>query len=148
MKLRDIMTTDVSCASPSDSLAKLAADMKRHNVGVMPICENGNLVGVLTDRDIVVECVAAGTNPRDCKAGNFMTSDLVYGTADMDIVEAARLMGREQVHRLPVLESGKFVGMVSIGDLAFHCRDDRVVADMLREISTPVRSAKLQPAAA
>ncbi len=148
MKLRDIMTTDFCCANPSDSLNKLAAEMKRHNVGIMPVCEQGNLVGVITDRDIVIECVAGGTDPSECKAGSFMTKDLVLGNPEMDVVEAARLMGREQVKRLPVVERGRLVGMVALGDLAIHCNDDKLVADTLRHISMPVRSMKPEVIAA
>ena len=148
MKLREIMTTDLCCASPSDSLAKVATDMKRHNVGVMPVCQNGNLLGLLTDRDIVIQCVASGNNPKDCKAGNFMTTELLTTSPDTDIVEAIHLMGREQVHRLPVLENGRLVGIVSLGDIAFHSSDDKMVAELLREISVPVRSAKTEAIAA
>lgn len=148
MKLRDVMTSELCCAEPSESLADVAGEMKRHNVGIMPVCQDGQLVGVVTDRDIVVECVASGTKPEECKVGNFMTSGLVCGSPDMDVVEAAHLMGREQVHRLPVVENGRLVGMVSIGDLAIHCKDDKVVAQMLREISMPVRSTGTEALAA
>jgi CBS domain-containing protein len=134
------MTSDVNCASPSDSLTKIAADMKRHNVGIMPICENGKLIGVLTDRDIVIGCVASGTNPGDCLARNFMTTGLTYGSPDMDVQRACELMGSSQVHRLPVIENGKLIGMVSIGDLEIHLEDPNLVMQMLRDISTPVRS--------
>ncbi|MGE5618655.1 MAG: CBS domain-containing protein [Sphingomonadaceae bacterium] len=148
MKLREVMTTEFCCASPSDSLSKIAAEMKRHNVGAMPVCENGRLMGIITDRDIVVECVASGTDPNTCQVGRFMTTSLVQGHPDMDVGEAAKLMGREQVHRLPVVENGKLVGIVSIGDIAVNCRDDKIVADMVREISLPVRSTRPQAVAA
>ncbi len=148
MLLRDIMTTGLCCASPSDSLADVASEMKRHNVGVMPVCNNDRLVGLITDRDIVIECVASGSNPRDCKVGNFMSSQPLCGTPDMNVTEAARLMGSEQVHRLPVAENGRLVGMVSLGDLAIHCKDDKLVAQLLREISIPVRSQVGEPLAA
>jgi CBS domain-containing protein len=148
MKLRDIMTTDFCCASPSDSLSKVGSEMKRHNVGIMPVCQNGNLVGVITDRDIVVQCVAAGVDPKDCKVGSFMTKELIQASPDMDIGDAARLMGDEQVRRLPVVEGGRLVGMVSIGDLAVHSQDDKMIAGVLREISMPVRSVKMEAIAA
>lgn len=141
MQLRDVMTSDVSCASLSDSLSKIAADMKRHNVGIMPICENDKLVGVLTDRDIVIGCVASGSNPGDCMARNFMTTGLTYGSPDMDVKQACELMGNSQVHRLPVVQNDKLVGMVSLGDLAIHLNDSNLVTRLLRDISTPVRSA-------
>ncbi len=148
MKLRDIMTSEICCVGPSESLARVASEMKRHNVGVMPVCENSRLIGLITDRDIVIECAAAGANPKDCKVSNFMSSDLIVGSPDMDVAEAARLMGGEQIHRLPVVENGHLVGMVSLGDLAIHSKDDKIVAQMLREISTPIRSFKMEPLAA
>lgn len=147
MKLRDIMTSSVSCASPMDSVLKVASDMKRHNVGVMPVCESGKLVGLITDRDIVIECVASGVDPKNCRVGEFMTGGLVVASPEMDVVEAAHLMGGEQIHRLPVVENDFLVGMVSIGDIALHCGDDKVVAQMLREISVPIRSVKMEVAA-
>ncbi len=148
MKLRDIMTTDFCCSNPGDSLSKVASEMKRHNVGVMPVCQNGNLVGMITDRDIVIQCVAAATDPKNCKVSDFMTKELVQASPDMDIADAARLMGDEQVHRLPVVENGRLIGIVSLGDLAIHSKDDKLVADLLRQISMPVRSVKLEAVAA
>lgn len=148
MRLRDIMTTEVYCAEPSDSAAEVAAAMKRHNVGAMPVCQDGRLLGIVTDRDIVIECVASGANPKECKVSNFMTAEPVFATPDMDVAQAAQLMGKEQVHRLPVVENGHLVGMVSLGDLAVHSKDERLVAEMLKEVSLPVRSIKLEALAA
>ncbi len=148
MQLRDIMTSEICCANPSESLVEVAAEMKRHNVGAMPICQDGKLVGILTDRDIVTECVASGGNPKDCKVSSFMSPPFIYGTPDMDIGEAAQLMGREQIHRLPVVDGGRLVGLVSIGDLAVHFKDDKIVAQLLRDVSVPVRSFKMEALAA
>ena len=148
MKLREIMTTEFCCASPSDSLSKVAAEMKRHNVGMMPICQNGNLIGMITDRDIVIQCVAAGTDPKECKVSNFMTTELLQASPETDVSDAARLMGDEQVHRLPVVENSRLVGIVSLGDIAVHSSDDKMVANLLREVSTPIRSVKMQLVAA
>ncbi len=134
------MTPHMYCASPSDSVVQVASEMKRHNIGVMPICENGMLVGIMTDRDIVIECVASGSDPKKCNVSSFMSGGLITASPEMDVVEAAHLMGNEQIHRLPVVESGKLIGMVSIGDIAAHCDDDKLVAQMLRDLSMPVRS--------
>jgi CBS domain-containing protein len=142
------MTTEVCCVGPDEPLSKIAGHMKRHNVGAMPICEGEKLIGMVTDRDIVLECVAAGFDSKQCKARDAMTSDLLSATPDMDVVEAAKKMSEEQVHRLPVCEGQKLVGMVSIGDIAVHCNDDRLVAQTLRSISTPVRSSRVEKVAA
>lgn len=148
MILRDIMTTNLCCVAPSDSLAMVASEMKRHNVGVMPVCEGEKLVGLITDRDIVIECVAAGANPRECKVGEFMSGELICGTPDMSVADAGHLMASEQIHRLPVVEGDRLVGMVSLGDLALHARDDAIVAQTLRGISIPVRSFAFEAVAA
>ena len=144
MKLRELMTSDVNCADPSDSLAKVASDMKRHNVGIMPVCEGDKLVGVITDWDIVIGCVASGTNPGDCLVRTFMTTGLTFGSPDMEAQKAIDLMANSQIHRLPVVENNKLIGIVSLGDLAVHVKDPNLLAKLLRDISTPVRSATEQ----
>ncbi|HEX2924484.1 MAG TPA: CBS domain-containing protein, partial [Chloroflexota bacterium] len=110
MQIREIMTAEICCASPEDSLSKVAAEMKRHNVGVMPVCEGDRLIGMLTDRDIVIECVAGGADPKQCKARDAMTSELLTASPNMDVVDAAKKMSEEQVHRLPVVDGDKLVG--------------------------------------
>ena len=138
MKVREAGLKDVHCASPMASLSEIATMMKRHNVGVIPICEERKLIGLLTDRDLVVSCMAADMNPGECQAREFMTSAPLSVTLDTDIEEAAWIMGREQIHRLPVIEAGDLVGMISLGDIATALfDDDGLVAETLRKISTP-----------
>lgn len=139
MKVRDIGMKEVHSADPSMHLSAIASMMKRHNVGVIPICDGDHLLGVLTDRDLVISCVAADMNPKECKAREFMTSNPITITPETDLEEAARIMGREQIHRLPVMEAGKLVGMISLGDVSMALTgDDRLVAETLRKISVPV----------
>jgi CBS domain-containing protein len=141
MKLRDISLKNVHCASPSMDLAEVASMMKRHNVGIIPVCEGKRLVGVLTDRDLVISCMASDLNPRACKARDYMTANPIIATPDMDIEEAAELMGREQIHRLPVVENGELVGMVSLGDISLVLMDKHeLVAQTLRRIKTPIHA--------
>lgn len=141
MKVKDVGIKEVHCASPSATLNEIAAMMKRHNIGVMPVCKDSKLVGVITDRDLVISCMAADMNPKECKAREFMTSDPITISSDMDIEEAARIMGQEQVHRLPVVEGEKLVGMLSLGDISMALRgNDSLIAETLRKISTPVRT--------
>jgi CBS domain-containing protein len=127
------------CASPTMSLTEIASMMKRHGVGAMPVCNEGRLVGMITDRDIVISCVAAGMDASACQAKEFMTSNPVSISPDMDVEEAARIMSKEQVRRLPVLEEGCLVGMLSLGDVAMALQgNDSLVAETLRKISTPM----------
>lgn len=142
MKVKDIGMKDVHCASPSMSLSEIASMMKRHNVGVIPVCQGKKLLGILTDRDLVISCMAADMNPKECKAREFMTSSPITVTADTDLEEAARIMGRDQIHRLPVVEAGNLVGMISLGDISMALSDDdSLVAETLRKISTPTNAA-------
>lgn len=140
MKVRDIGMKEVHCASPAMNLSEVASLMKRHNVGVIPVCEGNNLLGILTDRDLVISCMAAEMNPKECKAREFMTSNPVTITPDTDLEDAAKIMGREQLHRLPILEGGNLVGMISLGDVSMALSNDDLVAETLRKISTPTHA--------
>ncbi len=141
MKVRDVGIKDVHCANPSMSFSEIASMMKRHNVGVIPVCEGKKLMGILTDRDLVISCMPAEMNPKECKAREFMTSNPITVTPDMDMEEAARIMGQEQIHRLPVVEAGNLVGMISLGDISLALSgNDSLVAQTLRKISTPTHA--------
>ncbi len=135
MKVRDIGMKEVNCADPSMDLSEVATMMKRHNIGSVPVCEGGKLVGMLTDRDLVITCMASDMDPKECTAREYMTANPVTVTPDTDIEEAARIMGREQLRRLPVVENGKLVGMLSLGDIAVALEDDCLIAETLRKIS-------------
>lgn len=142
MQLKDVMTSEVFCAKPSDKISEVAAMMHRHNVGFVPVCEGDRLVGVITDRDIAIECVDAQVNPQQAEVRQFMTAQPISAPPNMDVREACELIAREQVRRLPVVEAGRLMGLASLGDIAVHFADDKLIADTLRRISTPVRSLK------
>ena len=119
MKLREIMTNTVVRINPEETVAVAARTLARYNIGMLPVCGgDGRLCGVVTDRDLVTRCIAAGKEPTRTTVREVMTSNVVSARQDMDTVAAAQLMGRQQIRRLPVLENGKLCGMVSLGDLA------------------------------
>ena len=119
MKLREIMTNTVVRINPEETVAVAARTLARYNIGMLPVCGgDGRLCGVVTDRDLVTRCIAAGKEPTRTTVREVMTSNVVAARQDMDTVAAAQLMGRQQIRRLPVLENGKLCGMVSLGDLA------------------------------
>ena len=119
MKIRDIMTNSVIRIDPEENVAVAARTLAHYNIGALPVCStNGRLCGVVTDRDIVTRCLASGRSPTKTTIRDVMSGSLVCATPDMDVAEAAELMGTHQVRRLPVLEKGKLCGMVSLGDLA------------------------------
>ncbi|WP_284200160.1 CBS domain-containing protein [Alicyclobacillus sacchari] len=111
------MTTDVTCCCGTDSIQKAAQAMKNQNCGSIPVCDNKRVIGMITDRDIVLKAVARGkidTRVEDC-----MTNTVVTATPDMDAHEAADLMAQHQIRRLPIVNAqGELCGIVSIGDLA------------------------------
>lgn len=136
MKVRSIMTPQVIQIAPGESAAVAARLLTHYNIGALPVCtSDGKLCGMLTDRDVVTRCVAAGLEPAKTAVRQIMTGKVQCITPDMDAGVAAHLMGKEQIRRLPVVEEGKLCGMVSLGDLA--CREDCVMdaADALQDIT-------------
>ena len=112
--------------------------LKRMNLGALPVTDrSGKLVGMLTDRDIVVRCVAAGGDPREMAVGDIMSRGVVTASPESEVSDAARRMGRGQVRRLPVVEGGKLVGMLSLADMARRC--DMEAAAALADISSNLR---------
>jgi CBS domain-containing protein len=141
MNIRDMMTTGVSTAAPDTTVEEIATIMKREDVGAIPIVEDDELCGVLTDRDIVVRCVAEGKNPADTRAEDILSEDLHVIEVDDDVDAAAELMSRHQIRRLPVVEDGRLIGILSIGDIAVKEGDDRTSGDMLQGISQGVKKS-------
>jgi len=132
----DVMTRGVRSLSPSDSLQLAAQAMDELNVGVIPVCEDGRVIGVVTDRDITIRSVAEGHDPRKDRVRDTMSTGIVYCFEDQDTDEAARLMREKHVRRLAVLNRDKrLVGMVSLGDLA-QMTDQNMCGKALEEIST------------
>ena len=120
MKLRDVMSNPVIRIHPDESVAVAARTLNRYNIGALPVCgSDGRVCGLITDRDIVTRCLAAGRSPASTAVRDVMTSKVISARPDMEANLAAGLMGREQIRRLPVMENGKLRGMVSLGDLAF-----------------------------
>lgn len=141
MKLREVMTNTVVRIHPDETVAVAARTLTHYNIGILPVCGNdGRVVGLLTDRDLVTRCLASGRSPANTPVRDVMTSKIVSATPDMDATQAAGLMGREQIRRLPVLENGRLCGMVSLGDLAVQKESIMDAADALTEISSSLSS--------
>jgi|SRR5947208_11739284 len=119
MKVREIMTTNVECLSPDAGVTELANKMKTLDVGFIAVCENDRLVGTVTDRDIVIRCIAGGKNVSTCKATDIMSKDIFWCFDDDDVKDVARRMSEKEVRRMLILNKDKrLVGVVSIGDIA------------------------------
>lgn len=136
MKLRDVMTHPCIRIRPEETVAVAARTLNRYNIGALPVCgSDGRLCGLVTDRDIVIRCLAADRSPFSTTVRDVMTSQVVAAKPDMDASLAASLMGREQIRRLPVVENGKLCGMVSLGDLAQAPESSVDAGEALTEIS-------------
>ena len=139
MKLREIMTQSPVKIHPDESVAVAARMLMRHNIGALPVCgSDGKLCGVVTDRDLVIRCMATERSAQQMRVRDVMTGRVISAQPDMETGVAAHLMGREQVRRLPVVENGRLCGMVSLGDLA-SCQESYLDAgDALGDISANV----------
>ncbi|MGI6703288.1 MAG: CBS domain-containing protein [Clostridia bacterium] len=137
MKLADIMTRDVRTIDASSSVEDAARMMKELNVGSLPVSENGNITGIITDRDVVLRNVADGKAPSDTRVDEVMSKTVVTATPDMDVHRAADLMAKNQIRRLPVVENNRMVGIVSIGDLAVRNIYENEAGEALSSISKP-----------
>jgi CBS domain-containing protein len=134
---RDVMTVGAECVNEDETLAAAAQKMAELGVGAVPICgSDDKLKGIVTDRDIVVECVARGGDPASTKAGSLADGKPVTIGADDSLEEALRTMAEHQVRRLPVIDGQDLVGMVSLADLARALPED-ASGDLIEAISQP-----------
>jgi CBS domain-containing protein len=140
-KVRDAMTPGVSSVAPSDSVTKAAQAMQEQDVGSLPVVEGERVVGIVTDRDIVVRAVAKGVDPQTLTVGDVASSDLVTVEPDDDLDEALALMARHRVRRLPVVEDGRLVGVVAQADVALEAKE-KDAGEMLADISQPASTPR------
>ena len=136
MQLKEVMTRGVETITPDTGLRQAAQTMKRLDVGVLPVCDRETLVGVVTDRDLTIRGLAEG-NTSAC-VEQVMTPEVVFCFEDQDVTEAASLMEKRQIRRLPVLDQDKrLVGMLSLGDLATGTGDQALAGEILERVSQP-----------
>lgn len=134
MKVREIMTREPSTLAPASTIGEAATIMRQDDCGSVPIVEGGRLVGIITDRDIVVRVLAGGKDPKTTRVSDAMTADPVTVGPDSSVDDAQKVMAEHQVRRLPVVEEGRLVGLVVIGQVAR--RDDaKDVGETLKEVS-------------
>ena len=143
MEIKDIMTGRVVTIDPGESVEVAARTMTHYNIGALPVCSSdGKLCGMVTDRDLVIRCVASGQSPAQMAVKDVMTKQVVAAQPDMECGVAAHLMGRMQVRRLPVLENGTLCGMVSLGDLAGDEESCTDAGEALSIISSNIASGR------
>jgi CBS domain-containing protein len=139
MIVRDVMTVAVKMARPDTALVDIAKLMRDEDIGAVPVVENEKLIGMVTDRDIVVRAVAEGREPERTTARTVMSLRMMYCFADQNVEEVLQNMGDLQVRRLAVVDRDKrLVGVVSIGDLSHGARPDQA-GESLSQISMDTR---------
>ncbi len=143
MKIKQIMTRNVAYVNPSSTVTETAQLMQKHNVGSIPVCDQSGVIGIVTDRDIVVRNIAHGKAPDSTLVRDVMSSEVTTVTPDMDTSEASEIMAQNQIRRLPVVENNMLVGMVALGDLAVDDRFNEEASEALSEISFPSRPMKM-----
>ncbi len=138
MLVSQIMNTNVISLTPDDNAANAARLLGRHNIGSIPVCaKDGRLVGMVTDRDIALRCIALENPPEETKLREIMTRGVITASPDDDVREVSRIMSSEQIRRLPVLENRRVVGMLSLSDMARRESFSMEAAKALSEISMP-----------
>jgi len=136
MKIRDVMVRDVVAIEPSASLAEAAKLMRQANVGILPVVEDGQVCGVITDRDLVVRALALDADLGSTPVGECATGDPVVAHPDWDLDQAMETMARAKIGRLPVIDDdNQLAGMVTLGSLALRARKDKETLAAAKAVS-------------
>jgi CBS domain-containing protein len=137
-KCREVMTKDPASCNASETVTKVAGAMKQHDVGSVPVVESERLVGIVTDRDIVVKVVAAGRNPEQTPVREAMTANPVSCREDDDLEHALKLMKDRQIRRMPIVDaSGRLSGIIAQADVATRVNKDARTGELVEAISEP-----------
>ncbi|MCD8509270.1 MAG: CBS domain-containing protein [Bacillus sp. (in: Bacteria)] len=132
--IRNVMSNNVVSVSPQQSIQEAAALMEQHDCGAIPVVDNGQVTGIITDRDIALRATGHGLQA-NASVSECMSNNVACADVNMDIHEAANMMAENQIRRLPVVENNQLVGMLSIGDLATENSYQNEAGDALSQIS-------------
>lgn len=139
MKVIEIMTPHVLFASPGHSIKSAADTMRSNGVGILPVLDGARLVGILTDRDIVVRVLAEEKSATLTTVGDVMTEEVFFCLEDDEVEDVARRLGEDRIRRMPVLNAGgRLSGIISLDDIAIHADFAHTVSDALRRIVRPI----------
>ena len=136
MKISEIMSRNVECIEPDTSIKDAAEKMRSIDVGFLPVCEDGHIIGTLTDRDITIRHVADGQNPYRVEARDILTPNVFYCFEDQDIEEVGRYMQQHEVRRVLIFDhTQQLVGVVSLGDISKAAGEEHLAGETLKEIA-------------
>ncbi|HTD67471.1 MAG TPA: CBS domain-containing protein [Candidatus Limnocylindria bacterium] len=138
MKVQEILTRDPEVIHPDATICEAARKMKERDIGMLPVCDGERLVGSITDRDLAIRAIAQGYDTLSTKVRDVMTSGIRCCFEEDSLQKAARVMEKEQIRRLPVLNSAKrLVGIISTGDLAVRSHDERLLEEVMERVCEP-----------
>lgn len=137
LKTYEVMTHELAVCAPDTSVADVAAMMCDRDIGDVLVMENGKLRGIVTDRDLAVHALTGKDDPRKTPVRKFMSTRVVTGQAEWSLEEAAKVMASHHIRRLPIVQDGEVVGILSFGDLALHENRKSVLTKSLKAISKP-----------
>jgi CBS domain-containing protein len=133
-RIREVMTSSLETVEPGEPATEAARLMKKANAGLIPVVQDGQLLGTVTDRDIVLRVIAEGKNPASTTVGEIASAEIVTVAPEQDLDEALHLMAKHQVRRLPVVENGRLIGVLAQADVARE-GDQREVGETVEQIS-------------
>jgi CBS domain-containing protein len=140
MKIKEVMNSTVETIEPDATLRVAAQKMKELDVGSLPVCEGDKIVGMVTDRDIVVRSTADGAEPNRAHVREVMTPEVVCCTPEQDVKAAAQLMEEKKVRRIPVVDGQQHpVGILSLGDVAARSHNTRLAGEVLSQVAAHPR---------
>ncbi len=141
LKVKDVCSCETLTVSGNDTVREAACKMSKHNIGALPVVDySGRVVGMITDRDITVRLTAEGKDPSRYCVCDIMTKDVSCVCMEADVTSAAKMMGQAKVRRLPVIDDGKIVGFISLGDISRTGQFDMEAGKALCEISCKTSS--------
>lgn len=140
MKVRDMMSKNIATVKPDTPIIEVAKVLKDMNIGSVPVCDGNKVVGIVTDRDIVIRELAMGKDVKRDVAKDVMTSGVTTASPDMDIHDASKIMAQRQIRRLPVVENGALIGMLALGDIAVQSKLEDDAGEALSDISKPTHT--------
>jgi len=138
LKAYDVMTRPLATCAPDTSVTDVAATMRDRDIGDVLIVEAGQLRGIVTDRDLALQALTGLTDPRQTPIHNYMNTKVITGESTWSVEQVAKIMAQHQIRRLPIVQDGQVVGIVSLGDVAVKSDQTGVAAKSLQAISAPI----------
>ena len=144
LKAYEVMTHPLAMCAPDASVTDVAATMRDRDIGDVLIVEDGKLRGIVTDRDLTLQALTGQDDPRQTPIRKYMSTKVVTGEPAWDLEQVTSVMAKYQIRRLPIVQDGKLVGIVSLGDVARHEDQKHIVAKSLQAISEPAGVSSLE----